>query len=71
MSLTEEARAEVRHAGGQCPINLLDEQTKEEVLAALAVVNAAAVSRALAKRGVHIKAASLTYHLRRDCACPR
>lgn len=71
MSLLDDARAASRVNRPVCAVSQLDEELRDELEEALEApgITAAGVERALAKRGVSIKAGTLRRHVRGDCSC--
>lgn len=71
MSLLDEAREASKIRYPQCAVAKLDDELRDDLEEALAEedVTAGGVERALAKRGVQIKASTLRRHARGDCSC--
>lgn len=71
MSLLEDAKDQSHHYKPTCTLASLDPDLLAEVDEALAEpgVTDIGVERALAKRGVRIKAPTLGRHRRGDCTC--
>lgn len=71
MSLLDDARDESKPIRPPCTIATLDEGLRDEVEEALTMpdVTAVGVERALAKRGVVIRASTLNRHKRKLCTC--
>ena len=71
MSLSDEAKDQSYHAKPTCTLATLEPDLLAEINDALDApdVTDIGVERALAKRGVRIKAATLGRHRRGDCTC--
>ena len=75
MGLLDEAQGESKIARGpRCSVSLLDDELIAEIDEALAAVSPgsitiAGVARALANRGVEIKAHTLSRHRAGECSC--
>lgn len=71
MSLLDEARQASKVQYPLCAVATLDDNLRGELEQALddPTVTAAGIERALAKRGINIKATTLRRHSRGDCSC--